>query len=353
MNALVWRPGPSLAHETVPEPPPPTPGQAIVEVAFCGICGTDISEYTHGPVMIRPGPHPLTGARPPMILGHEFSGRVAALGPGADGFQVGQRVVVDPCWRCGECFWCQRGDYQICKVGGSVGLASDGALARYVTVPAEGLVALPDSVDDQVAALTEPLAVALHAAHRGEVQAGSRVLIQGYGPIGAAVLLASRACGAKEVFVSEPSAARRELAGKMGASAAFDPAACSVRAEVYQRTGRIGPDVVFECTGIPALLEDSVSSVRKGGRVVAVGIGPGSAQLPGRQIVPYEREIVGSLGYRGDLPRVVELLASGRMDPKPLITSVVSLEEAIPGAFDVLAGGASSEMKILIDVRAS
>ena len=353
MRALVWRPGPSLTYEMVPEPPPPRRAQAIVEVAFCGICGTDVSEYTHGPVMIRPGPHPLTGARPPMILGHEFSGRVVATGPGAERLRAGQRVVTDPCWRCGQCYWCRRGDYQICKVGGSVGLASDGALARYVTVPTEGLVPLPDSVDDQTAALTEPLAVALHAVGRGEVGAGSRVLIQGFGPVGAAVLLAARARGAEDVFVSEPSAGRRQLAGSMGASAAYDPAACSVRTEVYRETGKVGPDVIFECTGIPGLLEESVSSVRKGGKVVMVGIGHGNAQLSGWQIVPYEREIIGSLGYRNDLPRVVELLASGQIDPRPLITSVVSLRSAISGAFDVLAGGGGREMKILIDVQAS
>jgi (R,R)-butanediol dehydrogenase/meso-butanediol dehydrogenase/diacetyl reductase len=353
MRALVWRPGPSLALETVANPSPPGPGQVTVEVAFCGICGTDVSEYAHGPVLIRLDPHPLTGAQPPITLGHEFSGRVTATGQGVERFHVGQRVTVDPCWRCGECFWCRRGDYHICKVGGSVGLASDGALARYVTVPAVGLVPLPDSVDDQVAALTEPLAVAVHAVRRGGVTPGSRVLVQGFGPIGAAVLLAARAHGAAEVFVSEPSAGRRDYAAKMGATDIYDPVACSVRTEVYQRTGRVGPDVVFECTGVPALITQSVATVRKGGKVVLVGIGHGTAELCNRQVVPHEREIIGSLGYRGELPGVVDLVASGRLDPRPLITSVVALEEAISRAFEPLAAGSAAQMKILIDVRDS
>jgi (R,R)-butanediol dehydrogenase/meso-butanediol dehydrogenase/diacetyl reductase len=222
-----------------------------------------------------------------------------------------------------------------------------------VTVPAIGLIPLPDSVDDQVAALTEPLAVALHAVRRGEVTGESRVLIQGFGPIGAGMLLAARALGASEIFVSEPSPARREHAARLGATEVYDPAACSVRTEVYRRTDRVGPDVVFECTGVPSVLEDSVSSVRKGGKVVLVGIGHEKAALSSHSMVPYERQIIGSMGYRGDLPEVVDLIATGRLDPRPLITSVVGLGDAISGAFKPLAAGGAAELKILIDVRTS
>lgn len=167
----------------------------------------------------------------------------------------GRRVTVDPCWRCGDCFWCRRGDYHVCKLGGSVGLASNGALARFVLVPAEGLVPLPDSVDDQIAALTEPLAVALHAVERAGATPESRLLIQGFGPIGAAIALVARARGVAEMFVSEPSPARRELAAKVGVPVVLDPAACDVRREVYLKTGKVGADVVLECTGSPQLLE--------------------------------------------------------------------------------------------------
>lgn len=350
MKAIVWHAAGDLRLEDVAEPGPPGPGQAVVEVSFCGICGTDLGEYTKGPVMIRPSPHPLTGARPPVVLGHEFSGRVVAVGPDGDAAQVGQRVTVDPCWRCGHCFWCRRGDYHICRYGGSVGLASDGALARRVTVPAAGLVPLPDGVGDRIAALTEPLAVGLHAVRRGGVQAGDRVLVLGAGPIGAAVLLAARASGAAEVYVSEPGAGRRELALQLGATQAFDPGAVDVRKEVYLRTGRIGPDVVFECTGSPRLLQVAVAAARRGGRVVLVGIGHGVAEVEPSQVVPYEREVVGSLGYRHDLPSVIGLIAAGLLDPAPLITATVPLEQAVPDAFDALRDDPGEHMKILVDL---
>lgn len=352
MRALVWHAARDLRLEDVDEPDPPGPGQALVEVAYCGICGTDLAEYTSGPVMIRDRPHPLTGGRPPLVLGHEFSGRVLALGPDADASApaVGQRVTVDPCWRCGSCFWCRRGDYHVCRSGGSVGLASDGALARRVLVPLAGLVPLPDGVDDRVAALTEPLAVGLHAVRRGGLTAGDRVLVLGHGPIGAAVVLAARASGAAEVYVSEPAPGRRRLAEQLGATEAFDPTAVDVRKEVYVRTGRIGPDVVFECTGAPRLLPVAVSAVRRGGRVVLVGIGHGVADVEPAQIVPYEREVVGSLGYRHDLPRVIGLIDAGLLDPTPLITGVVPLEAAVSGAFDALLDDELQHMKVLVDL---
>jgi (R,R)-butanediol dehydrogenase / meso-butanediol dehydrogenase / diacetyl reductase len=349
VRALRWHGARDLRLDDVDEPATPTAGEAIIEVAYCGICGTDLAEYTDGPVMIRPGPHPLTGASPPLVLGHEFSGRVTALGDDVAAFEVGQRVTVDPCWRCDVCYWCVRGDYHICKRGGSIGLASDGALAPLVRVPASGLVALPDEVDDRTGALVEPLAVGLHAVRRGAVNPGDRVLVIGCGPIGAAVILCARAAGAL-VYVSEPTAKRREVALTLGASEAFDPAVTDVRREVYLATGRIGPDVVLECTGIARMLPFAVDAVRRGGRVVLVGIGHGAAEVETQRIVPYEREILGSLGYRHDLPRVVELLRAGSIDPAPVITGVVPLEEAVEGAFEVLLADRGEHMKLLVRV---
>ena len=222
MKALRCHAAHDLRLEEVPEPDEPGPAEAIVSVAYCGICGTDLHEYTDGPVMIRPGAHPLTGASPPLTLGHEFSGTVVALNEDVTGVEVGQRVTVDPCWRCDDCYWCARGDYHICKRGGSIGLASDGALAPLVRVQAQGLVPLTDAIDDQTAALIEPLAVGLHAVRRGRVVPGDHVLVVGAGPIGAAVILAARAAGAS-VYVTEPTAKRRELALELGATEAFDP----------------------------------------------------------------------------------------------------------------------------------
>ena len=356
MRAVVWHGAHDLRVEEVPEPRDPGPGEAIVEVAYCGICGSDLHEYQEGPVMIRPGPHPLTGDAPPLALGHEFSGRVVALGP-ADTTRAyrtpvaeGTRVTVDPCWRCDTCFWCRRGEYHLCKIGGAVGLASPGAMASFVRVPVAGLVPLPAEVDDRTAALVEPLAVGLHAVLRSGIRSGDAVLISGFGPIGASVLLNVKAAGAGAIYVSEPHPARRRLAETMGATLSLDPVETDVRREVFLATGKIGPDAVFECTGVPALLPAAVDTVRKGGRVVIVGIGHGQASLEPNRIALFEREVVGSLGYRHDLPRVVSLLAAGRIDPGPYVSAVVPLEEAITGGFDALIGD-RAQLKILLDVN--
>ncbi|TNC26534.1 alcohol dehydrogenase catalytic domain-containing protein [Amycolatopsis alkalitolerans] len=345
MRALRWHGRGDLRLEEVPEPPEPGPGQAIVEVAYSGICGTDLHEYRHGPNLIRTGPHPLTGLAPPFTLGHEFSGRVVALGGEVPGIGVGTRVAVDPCLRCGVCRWCRHGEYHICAKGGSLGLAADGAFAPLVTVPAEGLVPIPDGVSDRLAALAEPLAVGLHAVRRAAVQPGDHVLLLGAGPIGVAALLALKLAGAAGIYVSEPVPERARCAAELGATEVFDPGRTDVRREVFLRTGRVGPDVVVEATGLPELAELAVTTVRRGGRAVLAGISGGSASLPLTQIVPFERTVLGSLGYNFDIPRVLELIATARLDPSPLLTGVYPLARGLD-AFGEL--GSRHHLKILL-----
>lgn len=348
MRALRWHGRGDLRLDDVPEPPEPGPGEALVEVAYAGICGTDLHEFAHGPNLIRDAPHPLTGVRPPVTLGHEFSGRVVALGSPVPGIEVGTRVAVDPCLRCGTCRWCRHGEYHICAKGGSVGLASAGAFAPLVTVPAYGLVPVPDGVSDQLAALAEPLAVGLHAVRRAGVQPGDHVLVLGAGPIGIAVLMALRLAGAAGIYVSEPAPDRAKVAAEIGATEVFDPAVSDVRREVFLRTGRIGPDVVVEATGRPDLVELAVRTVRRGGRAVLAGISDGAASLPLKQVVPFERTVLGTLGYNFDIPRVLDLIAAARFDPSPLLTGVYRLSRGLD-AFDDLGSG--SHLKILLDPK--
>jgi (R,R)-butanediol dehydrogenase/meso-butanediol dehydrogenase/diacetyl reductase len=345
MRALRWHARGDLRLEEVPEPTAPEPGQAVVEVAYAGICGTDLHEYHHGPNLIRTGPHPLTGQAPPITLGHEFSGRVVELNGSVPGVEVGTRVAVDPCLRCGNCRWCRHGEYHICAKGGSVGLASDGAFAPLVTVPTDGLVPIPDGVSDELAALAEPLAVGLHAVRRAEVRLGDHVLLLGAGPIGIAILMALKLAGAAGIYVSEPAPDRANRAAGLGATEVFDPTGTDVRREVFLRTGRVGPDVVLEATGRPELVELAVTTVRRGGRAVLAGISGGAASLPLKQIVPFERTVVGSLGYNHDIPRVLDLVAAGRLDPSPLLTGVRPLSRG-PEAFDELVTG--HHLKILL-----
>lgn len=350
MQALRWHGQRQLLLDEVAEPTAPGPGQAVVEIAYCGVCGTDLHEYLHGPSMLRPAAHPLTGATPPMTLGHEMSGTVFALGPDAVGITLGMRVAVDPCLRCGHCWWCRHGDYHICEKGGSIGLAAPGAFARFVAVPVENLVPIPDGVSDEMAAVAEPLAVGLRAAKRGLVGPGDNVLVLGSGPIGIAALVGARMAGAAAVFVSEPLAQRAEQAYGFGATEVFNPSTVDVRREVFGRTGRTGPDVVIDATGRAELVELAIRTSRRGGRVVMAGISDNQLSVDLRQIVLYERSVFGSLGYNHDIPRVLDLMATGRLDASGLVTDIRPLVDA-PAVFAELEADRGRQLKVLIDPK--
>ncbi|MEU4658439.1 alcohol dehydrogenase catalytic domain-containing protein [Streptomyces sp. NPDC023723] len=347
MKALRWHGARDLRLEEVPEPPDPRPHEAVVEVSWCGLCGTDLHEFLEGPHMIRTAPHPLTNAAPPLALGHELSGTVLALGTGTPGIAVGDRVAVDPVWRCGVCYWCARGEYHICPRSGSVGLASPGGFAERVTVPLAGLTRLPDNVSDEMAALAEPLAVGLHAVTRAGIRPGDNVLVVGGGPIGFAVVLAARLAGAAGLYVSEPLKERREKLLETGVTEAFDPRETDVRREVFRRTGRVGPDAVIDATGVAALAAQAVATVRRGGRVVLAGVGHGSVEIEMGQLVFYERTLLGTLGYNFDIPRVIDLMSTGRLDASPLLTGRRSLADGV-GVFADLAADRASHLKVLL-----
>jgi (R,R)-butanediol dehydrogenase/meso-butanediol dehydrogenase/diacetyl reductase len=347
MHALRWHGPRDLRLEEVPDASIEAPDDVLIDVVACGICGTDLHEYAHGPNMIRTSPHPLTGAQPPLTLGHEFSGVVRALGASATDLELGSLVTVDPCLRCGTCSPCLRGDYHLCARGGSVGLASDGAFATSVRVPRINVLPVPDGVSPESAAVAEPLAVGLHAAKQARIGAGDTVLVLGAGPIGIASLLGALACGASSVYVSEPAAERGALALSMGATEVFDPTSADVRKEVFVRTGRSGPDAVIEATGRPDAFELAITSVRRGGHVAVVGISAEHLGFDLRQLVLYERHVAGSLGYHHDIERVLQLIAAGRLDTDAFITSVAPLSEGV-SVIEQLCDERGSNLKVLL-----
>jgi (R,R)-butanediol dehydrogenase/meso-butanediol dehydrogenase/diacetyl reductase len=322
----------------------------VIEVAYCGVCGTDLHEYSHGPVIIRSQPHPLTGQSPPVTLGHEMSGTVRSLGNEIPGIEPGTRVAVDPCLRCGVCRWCTRGEYHICPKSGSLGLAAPGGLAPLVTVPAEELVRVPDGVSDEAAAMAEPLAVGLHAVRRAGIQPGDNVLVLGAGPIGIAVLMFARLAGAAGLYVSEPLPQRAERARGLGATEVYDPTAVDVRREVFLTTGRVGPDVVLEATGQNEAVELAINSVRRGGTALLAGVSPANLSVPLGRIVYFERTIIGSLGYNFDIPRVLDLIDTQRLDPAPLLTGTYPLRDGL-ALFDDLERNRGGHLKALLDPK--
>jgi (R,R)-butanediol dehydrogenase/meso-butanediol dehydrogenase/diacetyl reductase len=320
----------------------PGPGEALVEVACAGICGSDVAEYRDGPHVIPVGrPHALTGRAAPVTLGHEYSGRVVALGVGVTRVAAGDRVCGDSCLRCNTCRWCLRGEYNICRVGGSVGLHRDGAFARYLTVPEYALVELPAGVSDQAGALVEPLAVGLHAVTQGRLEPGDTAVVVGAGMIGIAALLMARALGAAEVLLVEPRPDRAALALELGAARLLPSDLAAARREVRA-------DVVFECSGRPEAVPGALELVRRGGRLVLAGIGHAPATLDLSRVVYFERELIGALGYRFDLERVVALLAAGRLDVSRLLGDPIALADIRERGFERSLNDSSAPPRVFV-----
>jgi (R,R)-butanediol dehydrogenase/meso-butanediol dehydrogenase/diacetyl reductase len=320
-----------------------------VEVAYCGICGSDLAEYRH-PFAIRPEKvHPLTGQQPPVTLGHEFSGTVTAIGDGVDQVKVGDRVSADACWRCGECKACVEGRYNQCIYSGSIGLSSDGAFAPVVRFPAYCAVPLPDAVGDDVGALLEPLAVGLHALDRGHARAGERLVVIGYGPVGAATALLGRALGL-DPLVCELSPGRLAQAESHGFEThSPEPEKKDFAKAVRGLTGG-GAGVVVDCTGAVPALEAALEMSERGGRIVIAGIPKKPVAVDAGRMVLYERELIATLGYANDLPRVAAMIASGALDPGVMITNRIALAE-VPAEIESLAGDPRDEVKVLAKVR--
>lgn len=350
MPAVRWHGRLDVRVEDVPEPEEPRPGMVLINVEYCGLCGTDLAEYLHGPVLIRKRPHPLTGRKPPLTMGHEFVGRIARLGDGVDSFSEDERVTADACWRCGVCHFCVRGDYHQCILGGSIGLHSDGGLALRVEVPAYTLVRVPDNVDDRSACLTEPLAVGFHAVSKADLTPGDTVAVVGFGPIGAAAALAAAMTGARVIIV-EPLAKRQVYAETLGFSDVIDPSTADLRGEVRSLTNDLGADAVIDCTGKQMVVPQSLELTRRGGTLVVAGLGEAPASLDFNRIVLFERRVLGSLGYRHDLPRVLDLMATGRLDATRLISDTIPLTDAVDHGLRALAEDRGSSFKIVVRCR--
>lgn len=310
-----------LRFDTVPVPNP-RHGEVLIRVWRSGICGTDLH--------IAKGNFPAPNL--PLTLGHEFSGTIATLGDGVGGIEIGAKVVVDINIACGRCYFCTRGQKLFCPEISQLGVHQAGGLAEYVVAPATNVYELPESLSLDDAAYVEPLACAIHGQDRITISSGDRVLIIGGGPMGLAHIALARLSGAGLVVVSEPDAARRELAGRMGADVLIDPFETPLETAIVDLTDGIGPDVVIEAVGSIPTYEAAVGAVRRGGRILAYGAAPQDATMSLRPFDIYSKEltIVGSYaGTYGTWPRAIALLAAGRFTPSLIVDSVRPLSDAV------------------------
>jgi len=350
MRALRFHAARDLRIEDVDEPGAPGPHDVVVRVASCGICGTDLHEYVAGPIVTPVEPHPLTGARNPQILGHEFAGEVVATGSSVTSVGEGDRVAIMPLAYCGTCTYCRRGLQHLCATMGCVGLSHAwGGMAQLATVADYQVVRLPDDVSYEQGALIEPTAVAAYGVERGGVAPGDRVLVTGAGPIGALAALCAHSAGASTVYVSEPNAARRGRAETLGVATVLDPSSVDVPGLLHEETGGVGVDVAIECSGHPNGFATAIASLRKRGTLAQTGLFVGEATVEPMLWSLNDLTIVGTWCYWVyDFDRVAAQIAAGTLPVERVVTSTVSLDGA-PGAFERLASGAADEIKVLVE----
>jgi 2-desacetyl-2-hydroxyethyl bacteriochlorophyllide A dehydrogenase len=303
------------------------PGEVLIRIQACGVCGTDAALYR--------GEYP---ARVPVVIGHEFSGEVAGAGEGVAAFHPGDRVTVDPNVVCHACEYCRGGREHLCEKVSSMGVHRDGADAEYCVMPAGNVYALPESVSFEAAAFCEPLACAVHGLDLAGVRLGDTVLVLGSGGMGNLIAQCARDAGAARVVVSEPIGVRRERALENGATDVVDPGTQDVQREIRRLT-RIGADVVIEAAGNPAAQASCPSLVRKGGTVVWFGVAPQDRKV---EVSPFwinenELRILGSYNNQFATARAVRLLAEGRVRVDNLVSHRLPLRD-YPEVFRLFGG---------------
>jgi (R,R)-butanediol dehydrogenase/meso-butanediol dehydrogenase/diacetyl reductase len=338
--------------EDVAPPATLAAGELLVRVRECGICGTDLHEYRHGPIQTRAEPHLRTGARLPQILGHEFSGVVEAVGDRVRSACVGDRVAIMPQIFCGECEACSTGFQQRCEAVAVVGLSWPwGGFAEYAVVGDDQVATLPAEVSDAAGALVEPAAVAVHAVSSSGLRPGETVLVTGGGPIGQLSGLAAIAAGAGAVYLSEPNAGRRRRAALLGLTGVIDPLSDDVADYLAAATGGAGADVCIECSGDQRALDACLAAVRRGGTVIQTALYLKPVQVDADRLVMRDVTLKGVYCYPvTSWPRVIRMIASGRLPVERIVTGRIALDDLVEGGFGALLDPAGSDVKVLVSV---
>lgn len=341
MKALVM---PAYNHLEVQDWPRPElgPGEVLIEVAACGICGSDVH-----------GMDGSTGRRqPPIVMGHEAAGRIVELGPGVDDWAPGERVTFDSTVYCGQCWFCRRGQINLCDRRRVLGVSCDdyrrhGAFAEYVAVPQHILYRLPDAVSFEQAAMVEPLSVALHAVNRCRVRLDDTAVVVGAGMIGLLVVQALRAAGCGRIIAIDLEPRRLELACALGADEGLRSDQADIPAAVLQRTAGRGADLAMEAVGIAATVQLAVACVRKGGQIGLVGNLAPSVDFPLQAVVTRELSVQGSCASCGEYDACLDLLARNAVRVEPLISATAPLADG-PDWFHRLYRGGEGLMKVIL-----
>lgn len=327
--------------------PEVTAGKVKVKIAWAGICGSDLHMYHHGAILSNEE-HPLSGRKPPVVLGHEFAGTVVEVGKGVTNVAVGDRVAVEPILYCGNCEMCMKGLYTLCEISntGSLGVHDDGGFATYIVTDSYHMHKLPDNVSLEEGALIEPAAVAHHAVSKSGLKAGQRVAVFGAGPIGLFVLLCAQAAGAAETFVIDISEERLAKAKEIGATHVIHPKHEDVQDKIMTLTEK-GVDVAFEAAGAQPTFASAIACLKRAGTLTVVAIYGEEITFDTNILFAKEAKIVWSAAYPNQFPEVIRLISNGKLDVKQVITKRIPLDNLVEEGLELLAKD-KSQAKILV-----
>ena len=328
----------------IAEVPQPEPGdhEVLVRVAACGICGSDVHGYDGS-----------SGRRiPPLVMGHEAAGVIVGIGAGVTEFRIGDRVTFDSTIYCGECAFCRRGEVNLCDRRQVIGVSCGeyrrhGAFAEYIAVPQRILYRLPSKMSFPEAAMLEATSVALHAVKVSGVKKGDTTLVVGAGMIGLLTMQALRAAGVGKVMIADIDETRLTLGELLGADEALRGTGGEIAEAVLKRTSGAGVDAVFDAVGRARTVSESIDSVRKGGTVTLIGNIVPEVTIPLQKVVSRQIRLQGTAASAGEYPEAIELISSGRIQVRPLITAVVPLEEG-PSWFERLHAQEPNLMKVVL-----
>ena len=355
MKAVRFHAARDVRVEDVPAPDQPLGSkEVLIKPIVCGICGTDLHEYLAGPIVTPTKPHPLSGATNPQILGHEFSAVVVDKGREVGHVAVGDRVSIQPLATPRDDYFARRGLYHLNPNMAAIGRGGQGGgMGEFAVVNDYNVTRIPDSLSDIQGAMVEPGAVALYGVERGGVGAGSTVLVSGAEPIGAMTILAARAAGASLIFVSEPNEIRRKIASSLVPGViALNPNTDDIATMIRDLTEEgVGVDVALECVGLERSLNLCVDVVRRGGKVVQVGLHMKPASIDAMLWALKDITVEATWCFQVQMwPRIISMIENGLYPVEKVVTAQIAADDVVEKGFKELLNPSGQNLKVLVRV---
>jgi (R,R)-butanediol dehydrogenase / meso-butanediol dehydrogenase / diacetyl reductase len=346
MKAALWYGPRDIRVEQVPEPSL-REGEIKIRVKWCGICGTDVGEYLHGPTQIR---------NPPVILGHEYAGEVVEVAKDVEGFVPGDRVTALNVRSCGKCELCKvkasmsmGKRMELCERMDMTGLTTPGAFAEYICIPAYLAVKIDSSLTWEEGTMINPLSIGIHATKRGNLRVGETALVIGDGTIGQLTLQACLASGVRAAFLVGEEPFRMKIAKGCGAREVFHHTESELQEKVKALSAGRLPEVTFDCVGVEKSLQTAIRLVAKGGRVLLVGIYHAPTQIDAQDVGLQEKNLSGVLSQDYEDYAIADaLISQKKIVSAPLITKKIAVEDLVDGGIEELISNKSRHLRILV-----